>query len=238
MHQRILIGRISADADANNREIDAVAQKAGEQTAMGARAARADHHAVDLHALLEELLLQLLRAGNIAQTAQGIGAAAGNDVGLAAHCSELVGDPLHRGRHVGAGGHDLDVFDAHQPEHEVIAAGLIAEGIGHPLLDDEAALQTLPNRCGQGNAAVVRLRRAAGHQRVGTLGQRIGHQELEFAGLVAAGSQTELVIALDPDLRATQCLRKARHEFERRGAMGIDAAGKAGEVHRQGLQVA
>ena len=46
----------------------------------------------------------------------------------------------------------------------------------------------------------LRLRRAAGHQRVGALRERVGDQELELAGLVAAGDEAEQVVALDPDL--------------------------------------
>jgi hypothetical protein len=70
MHQRLLVGRVAADADADDRNVDVVAQEARHQAAVRARAARAHHHAVDLHALLEQLLLQLLRAGHVAQAAR------------------------------------------------------------------------------------------------------------------------------------------------------------------------
>ena len=57
-------------------------------------------------AALEALLLQLLRAGDVAEAAERVRAAAGDDVGLAAFGGERVGDLLHRRGHVGAGRHD------------------------------------------------------------------------------------------------------------------------------------
>ena len=64
------------------------------------------------------------------------------------------------------------------------------------------------------------------------------HQELELAGLVAAGKEAEQVVALDPDLgaAAARALRRergaeARQRLERRRPGGVAAAGEAGEVH-------
>jgi len=87
-------------------------------------------------------------------------------------------------------------------EHELVAAGLEVIAAGHALFDNEAALQPLLDRSGQRDAAVVGLRRPHGHQGVATLGQGIGHQEFQLAGLVAAGEEAQLIIALDPHLRA------------------------------------
>jgi hypothetical protein len=97
-------------------------------------------------------------------------------------------------------GHHGDGLHAHQAEHEVVAAGVLVEAAGHALLDHEAAFQALLDRRGQRDAAMVGLRRAAGDHGVGALGQRVGHQEFELAGLVAAGEQAQHVVALDPDL--------------------------------------
>ena len=140
-----------------------------------------------------------------------------------------------------AGRHDRDRLDAEQAEHEVVAVALRVVAAGHPLLDDEAALQPFLHRRREGDAAVVRLRRAAGDQRVGAFGERIGHQELELAGLVAAGEEAEQVVALDPDLGAAAAgaLRRergaeARQGLERRRPGGVAAAGEAGEVHGAG----
>ena len=48
LHQRGLIGRITADADAGQGHVDVVGEETGEQAAMCAGAARTDDHAVDL----------------------------------------------------------------------------------------------------------------------------------------------------------------------------------------------
>ena len=83
VHQRRLLRRVAADADAEDRRRDAVAEKPRQQPAMRARAARADDHAVEVQAEFEALLLQLLRARHVAEAAERVGAAAGNDVPLA-----------------------------------------------------------------------------------------------------------------------------------------------------------
>ncbi len=46
--------------------------------------------------------------------------------------------------------------------------------------------------------AVIGLRRAGGDDGVGLLRQRLGHQEFQFARLVAAGGQAGQVVALNP----------------------------------------
>jgi hypothetical protein len=63
---------------------------------------------------------------------------------------------------------------------------------------------------------VVRLQRAGGNQRVGTLRQRIGGEVFEFAQLVAAHGQRRQVIALDVHL-ATEPGGQAFEFFQRRG---------------------
>ncbi len=60
MHQRLLIVRIAAHADARDRHVDAVAEEAGDEAAVRARAARTDDQVVEGEALLEPLLLTLL----------------------------------------------------------------------------------------------------------------------------------------------------------------------------------
>ena len=100
-HQRLLVGRVAAGADADDRRRHVVAEEAGDEAAVRARAARADDDAVEGEAELEALLLQLLRAGDVAEAAERVRAAAGNDVGLAALGGERVGHLLHRLAHVG-----------------------------------------------------------------------------------------------------------------------------------------
>ena len=194
---------------------------------MGARTARADDEAVDLNALLEKLLLQLLRASHITQATQCVGAAAGQDVALAASSRQFVGNALHRGGHIGAGGHHGDGLDAQQAEQKVVAVGTLGKTAGHALLDHKAAAQAFLDRSGHGDAAMVGLRRAAGDQGVGALRQRLGNQELQLARLVATRRQAEQVVTLDSDVRSTQRLREAGQKLERRRAGCVAAASKA-----------
>src|SRR5579883_3097803 len=205
---------------------------------MGARAARADNHGVERHAHVEPLLLHLLHAGDVAQAADRVRAAARDDVALAAERGELLGDFRHRGTHVGAARHDGDGLDAHQLEHEVVAAGFLLVAVRYALLDHEAGLQPLLDRGGQRNSAMVGLRRTAGDQRIGALRQRIGRQELELARLVAAREQAEHVVALDPDGGADaaraglrQSLGEVRQELDRGGERGVATTRKTGQIH-------
>ena len=85
---------------------------------------------------------------------------------------------------------------------------------------------------------MIGLRRAAGDQRIGTLCQRIRSQELELAGLVAAGKEAQQIVTLDPDLRTDaaratrrQGLGKVRKQLNRRGGMSVVATRKTGQIH-------
>ena len=201
---------------------------------MRAGTARNQNDPVDLRALLEELLLQFLRAGDIAQAAERVGAAAGNNVAFAARRRELIGHLLHCLGHVGAARHDRYRLHPQQAKQEMVAAGILLETMGNPLLDHEAAFQAFLDRCGQGDAAMVGLRCATGNECVGALRQCVGHQKLQLAGLVAAGEKSQHVVAFDPDVgtssprrQGCQCLREARQKFQRRGAGAVAATGKA-----------
>src|SRR5262245_51261519 len=59
-------------------------------------------------------------------------------------------------------------------------------------------------RCGRRHARVVRLRSAARNYDVGFLRDRVGHQELELARLVAAEGESGEVVAFDEDARTTR----------------------------------
>ena len=93
--------------------------------------------------MVKELLLKFLRAGDIAQPAHGVRAAARNNIGLTALGPDLIGHQGHGGGNVTATGNDGDGFDAHQMEHEIIAAGGLAIAAGHALFDHKAAFQPL-----------------------------------------------------------------------------------------------
>ena len=47
---------------------------------------------------------------------------------------------------------------------------------------------------------MVGLGRAAGDDGVRALGQRLAHQELQLAGLIAAGKEAQHIVALEPDV--------------------------------------
>ena len=205
---------------------------------MGSRAARADHDGIERQPHVQPLLLHFLHAGDIAQAADRVRAATRDDVALAAERGDFLRNLRHGRAHVRTAGHHGDGFDAHQLEHEIVAAGILPVAAGYALLDHEAALEPFLDRGREGDAAMIGLRRAAGDQRVGTLCQRIRSEELELAGLVAAGKEAQQIVTLDPDLRTDaaratrrQGLGKVRKQLNRRGGMSVAATRKTGQIH-------
>ena len=173
-----------------------------DQARLGAGAAGADDHAVDPQALVVGLLQQLERGVDIAQRADRVRAAARDEVGLAAAAAHLLGELGAGGVHVGAG-RDQAQLGAEQPVEQDVAGRLVVGAVaGHAPLQQGRALQAVLAGGGRGLAHVVGLHRAVGDQRVGALGQRVADQELELAGLVAAGREAGAVVALDVELRA------------------------------------
>jgi hypothetical protein len=97
---------------------------------------------------------------------------------------------------------------------------------------NEAAPQTKARRGGGRLATVVALWRAGRHQVVAPLSQRVRHQELQLARLVAAGGQPGLIVALDPQFWPTQVARQALQRLDGRWQEGNGhAVGELG-VHR------
>jgi hypothetical protein len=135
---------------------------------------------------LAQLLLQFLCAGDVAQPAQRTGATAWNDIGLAAPCGQASSFALHGRGHVGASRDYRETFHAVQAEQEVVAVGIFPKAAWYPFLDDETALQSFLDGCGQGDAAMIAMRSATGDQGVSALRECVRHEELQLAGLVAA----------------------------------------------------
>ena len=78
---------------------------------------------------------------------------------------------------------------------------------------------------------MVGLDRAADDEGVGPLFESIGNQELELAGLVAAGCEPQEVVTLDEDVGPAYCLAQTGQEFERGFSLGVAPAWKDREVH-------
>jgi hypothetical protein len=168
----------------------------------------------------------------VAQRADGVRAAAGDDVGFAALGADLFGHLFQFGVHVAAG-RDIAQLAAHQPVQQHIARAHIVDRIGlDPLFQDDLAGHAVDGRCGGRLAHVVRLHGALGHQGVGAGLQGRAQQEFQFAGLVAAAGQAGAVVALHPELGlAAERLAQPGHGLQRRGQMGEAGAWEASEMH-------
>ena len=106
LHERHLLLGVAADADAGQPRSRRVAEEPGQHAAVRARAARPDDHVVDRDALLEPLLLQLLHAGDVAEAADRVRAAARDRCSAGGPARDGVRLDPHLARHVGAGRDD------------------------------------------------------------------------------------------------------------------------------------
>ncbi len=78
---------------------------------------------------------------------------------------------------------------------------------------------------------MVGLHGTLGNQMVGALGQRVAHQELQLANLVAAETHARQVVALHPNLRPAQRFGEAGQQLQRGRSLAQLGARECGEVH-------
>ena len=86
-------------------------------------------------------------------------------------------------------------------------------------------------REGRRLAGVVRLRGPLRHHQIRAHRLRLGHQELQLAGLVAPRRKAGAVIALDPDLWPAQLVAQSVKTLQRCRQMRQEDTGKPGEMH-------
>ena len=79
---------------------------------------------------------------------------------------------------------------------------------------------------------MVRLGCALRDDGVSAVLDSVRHQKFKLAGFVATCAQASTVITLDVQVRASQNLGHARHEFKRRRPVGDADAGEVGEFHQ------
>ena len=230
----LLARRAHADAQQIDRAVHGL--QPGHQPGLRAGAAGGVHQVVDAQPAFGGLVDQFQRGVDIAERADRGRTTAGDDVGTAAVAlpgarPALPSRPACRRR-------PCDVRQWHR------AAGRAARcrfrGSSEsvlPVRSSSRMWHCMPSthRSGRGLAGMVRLRRALRDDDVGLVRQRIGHQELELAGLVAAGRQTGAVVTLDPQPRATERTAQVLHRLERGRQVAESDAGKTGDV-QDGLQ--
>ena len=153
---------------------------------------------------LVRLVDEFERAVGVAERAGRVGAAAGDRVDAAPLRPEPVGDRLHDRVHVAAARVPLGGGAVQVVEEDVAVPVVVRVVRAGPVLQQDMARHPEAGGEGGGLAGVVRLGGTLRHHQVRTLCLGLGHQELELAGLVAAGRQPGAVVALDPDLRSAE----------------------------------
>ena len=194
------------------------------------------YQAVDAQPHLIGLVHQFLRAGDIAQRADPVGAATRNHIRLLAGRTQSFALRLRRGVHVCAARAVLD-RGVEQPVEQHVAAVQIVAVVGvDPVLQQRRALHAEPPRHRRGLAHVIGLDGALGHQMVGAQCLSLAYQPLQLAHLVAAGRHHGAVVALDPDFGAAEVAAEIGQLFERCGGGEQPYTGETGEVHEISCQ--
>ena len=189
------------------------------------------HQFVDVQAHVQCLIGELQRGSHIAQSAQRVGAAAGNDVGLAALGTQLRGQVFHGGIHWRVARNFAHVRAIQMVQKHIARMLVIGVAVAGAVFQNDVAFHAHLGGDGSSLAGVVGLRGTLRDQRVGTMLYRVGHQVFQLAGLVTAGGQAGAVIALDPELRPAQSGGQAVHGLQRGRAVGDADAGEFGEFH-------
>ena len=206
---------------------------AGHQAGLRAGAAGGMHQMrfAQTHGLA--LALQLEHAVHVAQRAQRIGPAAGNDVGLAPLFAQLQRQCVQRGIHRGAGRHPVQRDAEQMVQQHVARLVVLGRRIGNPFFQDGLAGPAHERGRRSGLPHVVGLHGTLGEQRVGAQTLGFADQEFELACLAAAGRQPGAVVTLDVQaVGAAEPARQALHRLQRRGPVSEADAWKVLQVHR------
>ena len=204
------------------RSLAVLEREAGDHPGVRRTGHGADDDVVEEHAVLRLLLRDLARPVGEPEAAERVIRCAGRDrVRLAARFDDRVEGALPRvaDADVEAGRIDADVA-AHDPR-ELEVADLVVRHVGpiDPVLLHRDDLEAEVARDTGDRARVVGLDAADRDQRVAALGDRLGHEVLELAHLVAAERDAAVaVLALGPDLdAAAERRRQPRQRMDRRG---------------------
>ena len=204
--------RLGGAVDADHAARALLACEAGDHARLRAAGDRADDHRVEEHAELALLLLHLGRPAREAEAAERVVRRAGRDrVRLAAGLLDLGqrGLPARLDADAEAGVDEPHVRAQHAAELDVADAVVDDVRPLDPALLDQDRRE--PEASGDGGdlARVVGLHAADRDERVAALLERLGDEELELAGLVAAeGEPAVAVVALGPQV--APCRRGAR----------------------------
>jgi hypothetical protein len=185
----------------------------GADTESGLRpeGAAGEHHPVHTKRACFRLGVQLLQGRHESHRADCVRCAHRNEVGTAPGGARLRRDLVRHGlpRAI-AGKHHLRTEQVFQQQVPVPDRRRVAA-------QDHHAPQTAARGGRGGLPGVIGLHPAHRDERVRALIQRVRHREFELAGLVAAGGETGLVVALDEKAGASKRTGQARQLLQRGG---------------------
>ena len=193
-----------------------------QQSGSGSAGTGGGHDVTDFDAGSLGLLREFPDAVHIAQRAQCVGAAAGNEVGLVSLFGQLVCNYLHFSVNIviAVSVHEADIGTVDLVQNQVALAVRDA-----PLFEDEDALHAQPCGAGSGQHGMIGLGAAGGEHGVAALSLSLCQQILQLADLIAAKGHTAQVIPLDPDVLSVF----GADLFQLIKRRGIDSQRKSGQ---------
>ena len=255
----LLVGNLSLDADelrgrardasdllpgllgfgrsvnADDRARDLIQRKSGHHAGLRSAGHRTHDDVVEDDAEFDLLQFDLLRPPGETKAAERmVRGARRNGVGRAAAILNLEDRllPALLEPDAEARAHEANVRP-HQSAEQNVADAVVGHvgPIDPTLLDEDALHARLRGRRGH-LPCVVRLHAADRHERVASVGQRVGHQVFEFSDLVAAECEGGVhVVALGPDRCSLEVLGQTIQPMNRRRAEHERVTGKRFQRH-------
>ena len=219
--------------DAEHRHGCAQPGHPGDEPGLGAAAGGCVHDGGWREPAHGRLFDELGGAGHVAERTGRVRAACGDRVHMPALGAEARAQLL--GERSTVGGRDLVHMGAAEVVQQQVAGVLVGLAVVVDAAPQHEFAAQPEARAGRSRLArVVRLQRAEGQHRVCTARTGLGQQELQLAGLVAAGRQPGAVVALEPDRRPAEGGRQPWRRLERRGQVCQGDAWQVVQVRHAG----
>ena len=188
-------------------------------------------HLVDAQVAVIGLAHEFKGRVDVTQCTGGIRTSAGDEVSILSLGPETLGSRRQCRLHVGTARIALYGCTMQAIEQHVAIVLVVALADTGAILEQDVAGDTEAGSKRRRLSGMIRLGGTLGEDNIGILHVRLSHQELELAGLVAAGGHTSAVVALDPDTRTTEFTTEILQKFQRCWQVAPVQAGKTGKVH-------
>jgi hypothetical protein len=187
--------------------------KSGNKSSLSSGAACCVNDVIDPQTHVVRLCREFQRTIGVAKRANRIGATTRNDIRTLAFRAQSGGELFHLGIHVCSRRTPRDNCSMQPVQQNISIERVVAILETGTILKQDVTLQPELGCPGSSLARVVRLRRALRDYGVGALTQSVCQQEFKLSSLVATARESGAIVALYPEARSIEMLRKAFQWF-------------------------